>query len=125
LFPEFTEMENNTLTDPSIPERHGAAKKLNCWEFKKCGLGPDGSRINEIGACPVASNKRFDGMNDGKNAGRTCWAIRDTFCDGKVPNILFLKIKTCLTCDFYRLVRKEEGKEFRGIDLVLDKKWFS
>jgi hypothetical protein len=35
------------------------------------------------------------------------------------------KIRKCLACHFYKIVREEEGKEFHGIEIILDKLWYS
>ena len=107
-----------------ISKHKGTANKLNCWEFRKCELGPGGSKVSEMGICPAATGSKLNGVNDGMFGGRACWAVQDTLCDGKIHHFLFLKIKTCLLCDFYKKVRMEEGKDFRGIELIIDKKWF-
>ena len=83
-------------------------KKLNCWEFKKCGRDPWGENVPEFGICPVALEDRADGINAGENAGRACWAIAGTFCGGKIQGTSASKIDTCKNCDFYKLVFKEE-----------------
>ncbi len=119
----MTEIKGN-VTGLLIYQNKATATKLNCWDFRKCELGPGGSKVSEIGICPAATGNKLNGVNDGMFAGRACWAIQDTLCDGKVHHFLFLKIKTCLSCGFYKMVRTEEGKGFRGIDLILDKKWF-
>jgi len=43
----------------------------------------------------------MDGVNDGKNAGRACWAIAGTFSGDEVQVEYACKIKTCLECEFY------------------------
>jgi hypothetical protein len=87
--------------------------KLNCWEVKKCGLGPGGEKTAEKGVCPVAqANLKADGLNNGKNAGRICWAVAGTLCGGKVQGDFASKQATCMWCDFYKLVYKEEGEAF-------------
>ena len=57
---------------------------VNCWEFKKCGRQPGGAKTQELGECPASTNVKADGMNSGKNGGRSCWAIAGTLCGGKV-----------------------------------------
>jgi hypothetical protein len=86
--------------------------KVNCWEFKKCGREPGGPRVPELGVCPAATEVRVDGLNDGTNGGRVCWGIAGTFCGGEVQGSFAAKLNTCLECEFYRLVRKEEGARF-------------
>ena len=90
-----------------------AKKKLNCWEFKKCGRQPGGEHVHDLGICPATEEKRLDGTHEGTNAGRACWVMAGTLCKGEVQGTFARKIANCSICEFYRLVRKEEGKEFR------------
>ncbi len=85
-------------------------KKLNCWEYMKCGREPGGKYAAEFGVCPAAEDVSFDGLNKGKNGGRICWAVGGTFCGGKIQGTFAEKRKSCISCEFYRLVRKEQGK---------------
>lgn len=82
--------------------------KQNCWEFKKCGREPGGSKTIELGLCPAAIDTSANGLNGGKNGGRICWAIAGTFCGGKVQGTFAEKKLTCMACDFYQLVLKQE-----------------
>jgi len=50
-------------------------RKLNCWDFKKCGREPDGENIAECGVCPAATE-------GGDNGGRACWVVAGTSCKG-------------------------------------------
>jgi len=84
-------------------------KKKNCWEFKKCGREPVGRKADELGVCPAAVEKKLDGVHSGKNGGRACWVIVGTMCGGNVQGTFAQKYKNCGVCDFYNLVRKEEG----------------
>ena len=84
-------------------------QKQNCWDFKKCGRQPGGSKTAEFGVCPAAIDAASDGTNSGKNGGRYCWAITGTFCGGKVQGSFAQKQISCMTCDFFKLVR-DEGK---------------
>jgi hypothetical protein len=83
--------------------------KLNCWEFKKCGREPGGSKVADLGACVAASEARTSGANGGRNAGRTCWAIAGTLCGGVVQGSFATKLANCMQCEFYQLVAREEG----------------
>jgi len=83
-------------------------KKKNCWEVMKCGREPGGDRVGELGVCPAAIEKRFDGVQGGKNAGRACWLIAGTMCDGEVTGTFALKYSDCKKCPFYKKVQKEE-----------------
>jgi CRP-like cAMP-binding protein len=86
-----------------------AQPKINCWEFKKCGREPGGRKSSELGICPAAVDKSFDGINRGDNAGRFCWAVAGTFCGGSAQGTFAEKRKSCLSCDFFNKVRCEEG----------------
>ena len=88
-----------------------AQVKLNCWEFKKCGRQPGGDKVKELGVCPAATEVKVDGVNCGKNGGRACWVISGTLCRGVVQGTFAMKEHSCLDCDFYRLVKDEEGKD--------------
>lgn len=82
---------------------------LNCWEFMNCGREPGGNRADELGACPAAVDKSFEGINSGKNGGRICWAVAGTFCDGDIQGSFAEKRKSCIRCDFFKNVQEEEG----------------
>lgn len=86
--------------------------KANCWEIKNCGRQPGGARVSEMGECIASTDKTHDGRNDGKNAGRYCWRVAGTFCEGKVQGDMAAKIMDCVQCDFFRLVKEEEGLIF-------------
>ena len=58
--------------------------KQNCWEIKNCGREPNGEKFKELGSCPASIDTSLDGLNEGKNGGRICWAISGTFCGGDV-----------------------------------------
>ncbi len=86
--------------------------KMNCWEFKNCG--------REAEICPAATELSANGINDGKNGGRTCWVIAGTLCGGRVQGVHAEKISDCMECDFYLLVKKEEGNGFdTAIELAM------
>ncbi len=93
--------------------------KLNCWEFKKCGRHVGGEKVKELGVCPVASERRTDGINGGRNAGRCCWAIAGTLCGGVVQGSFATKAGNCMKCDFYKLVHKEEGSALKKSSEIL------
>lgn len=67
----------------------------------------------ELGVCSAARTTEGDGLNGGKNGGRICWAVAGTFCGGEVQGEFAHKIATCLGCDFFQIVRSEEGGDFR------------
>lgn len=91
--------------------------KTNCWEFKKCGREPGGTKVEQLGICQAAMNIATDGVNGGHNGGRICWAVTGTLCGGKVQGTFARKIANCLLdCEFLRTIMKEEGKR---MDLYL------
>ncbi|KAA3633449.1 MAG: hypothetical protein DWP97_09150 [Calditrichaeota bacterium] len=79
-------------------------KKLNCWEFNNCGREKGGLLVKELGECPVPTEMKYDGQNDGKGAGRACWQLPDSNCLLKKSNT----VKSCLDCQFYKRVQFEE-----------------
>jgi len=81
---------------------------LNCWEFKQCGREPGGLRVEQLGICPVATTTEFSGVNRGKNAGRYCWRVAGTFCEGKVEGFFASGLMSCALCDFYKSVEDTE-----------------
>lgn len=88
-------------------------KKFNCWEFKGC-------EREDINTCLASTEICTNGVNDGKNGGRACWAVVGTHCGGKVQGSFAGKHFDCMGCDFYNHVKKEEGSEFiTGSELVI------
>jgi hypothetical protein len=86
-------------------------QRLNCWEYKKCGFGPN--EFNEANKkCPTVSESKLDGVHNGVKAGRACWVVAGTYCNGTVQGKFAQKYSTCLNCDFYRKVLEEEGSRF-------------
>jgi len=98
-----------------------AMKKLNCWEFNKCGREPGGENTSEMGVCPAAVEVRTDRVNEGQNGGRACWAVAGTLCRGVVDGRFTSKVATCMLCDFYKTVCQEQGDTFQGTAIILDK----
>ena len=83
--------------------------KVNCWDVKQCGRTPGGAKVAELGICPAAEDRSADGVNSGKNAGRICWAVAGTFCGGKKQGTFAEKKMNCMSCEFYKQVKEEEG----------------
>jgi len=83
-------------------------KPLNCWEVKGCGREPGGVNSEEKGVCPASVEKSLDGIHRGDNAGRSCWIIAGTFCDGRVQGTYAEKYNDCEKCDFFQRVMAEE-----------------
>ncbi len=90
------------------------AKRLNCWEFKKCGRQPGGPKVAELGICPAAENTDLDGAHGGKNAGRACWVVAGSLCGGKIQGTYAKKLLNCWRCEFMNKVKKDEEPEPLG-----------
>jgi hypothetical protein len=86
--------------------------KTNCWEYKKCGREIGGIKENDIGICPIVRNYTHSGRNDGKVAGRMCWAIAGTLCHDVIRGTFAMKEISCEQCDFFELVKSEERDKF-------------
>jgi hypothetical protein len=67
-----------------VDSKEKKTKKLQCWEFKKCGHERDGK-------CPAIT----------QHAGRSCWLVAGTLCGGKATGIFAQKIGDCTQCEFY------------------------
>ncbi len=86
-------------------------KRQNCWEYRNCGREPGGKEADDFGICPAASDNSYNGINGGKNGGRICWAVSGTLCEGKTQGSYVDKRADCMTCPFFKLVRKDEGRK--------------
>jgi protein phosphatase len=84
-------------------------KKINCWEYMKCGRHPGGDKVDKLGLCPAATDPIYDGFNQGDSAGRACWIVSGTFCDGKIQGSFADKQDSCKNCAFYKKIHAEEG----------------
>lgn len=87
----------------------GEAKK-NCWEYQDCGRELGGKRAYELGVCPASTYIWLDGFHGGRNAGRACWIVAGTMCNGEVRGTFAEKHKSCGKCEFYNMVKAEEGE---------------
>jgi hypothetical protein len=67
-------------------------KKIQCWEFKKCGQEKDGK-------CPAAFQR----------AGRSCWLVAGPLCGGEVQGVYAQKLPNCKLCDFYIQIKKGDS----------------
>ena len=91
----------------------------NCWQVMKCGREPGGARCEELGVCRAATETRCDGVNGGVNAGRACWAVAGTLCGDNCSALLSGEVSDCLTCPFYRRIRKEQGSDFANLSRII------
>lgn len=78
-----------------------------------CGREPGGSRVDESGPCPAATETRLDGVNGGRNAGRICWVVAGTYCGGMAAGSCTRKYRVCMNCPFFARVEAEEGDAFQ------------
>lgn len=88
--------------------------RLNCWQFMGCKFNNNFINIrmlnnNDSETCPVLFNEKYNGINNGLNAGRICWLVLNTRCYGYLQKDYCQKIMICSTCEFYNLVKEEES----------------
>lgn len=95
--------------------------KINCWEFKKCGREPGGSKARELGICSAATETLMDGEHGGHNAGRSCWVVAGTLCKGEIQGSFASKFRECEMCDFYKKVLDEEFPAFKYSNTLLQR----
>ena len=84
-------------------------RKLNCWEYMKCGRELGGKKVKVLGVCPVATHPYADGINEGINAGRICWAVVGSYSLYNLKGPCTGQSHLCFECDFHRKVLEEEG----------------
>ena len=94
-------------------------RKLNCWEFKKCGKHLGGEKVLTLGLCPAVLEISLDGVHGGDFGGRACWVLEGTICKGDIQGNFAEKQKECEKCDFYAHVKKQEGDNFSPIAALL------
>ena len=88
---------------------------MNCWEFMQCERQFGGEKASELGICPAAIDTTLNQVNGGINAGRCCWKVAGTLCNGEVQGTPAQKLTTCIECEFFKKVQDEEGKNFMFI----------
>ena len=114
-------MKSAVLNAPAREAAKRSERKLNCWEYKKCGRQPQGPHVKELGLCPASVELSLDEVHEGTNAGRACWIVSGTLCKGLIQGTFAQKYTNCEVCDFYRLVRTEEGPNFVYSSVLLAK----
>jgi len=77
----------------------------------KCGRELGGEKVAKRGICPAVIDISADGLNDGKNGGRICWAVAGTLCMEKMQGLFAKKLLSCSSCNFFKTVKKETGIE--------------
>jgi hypothetical protein len=93
----------------------------NCWEATSCGREPGGRKVGELGICPASLEKSVNGCNGGTNGGRACWAIPGTFCGGEIQHFETQKWGSCRRCSFFWQVQREEGPNYTGVGLIMER----
>jgi hypothetical protein len=96
----------------SISRRLFVSEYQNCWEYEQCGREPFGRNVKEQGVCPAAIETKLNGVHGGTNAGRACWVVAGTLCQGEVQGVFARKYMTCQECDFYKKVQQENYTDF-------------
>jgi hypothetical protein len=97
--------------------------KLNCWEFRNCGMEPGGIFSKIHGECPVPKLMKYDGINGGTGAGRICWTLNSA--NSKTGAMICRNNRiSCLHCEFYLRVQGEESPitANKSIDETTDRK---
>jgi hypothetical protein len=92
--------------------QQGSNKKVNCWEYMKCNKESSGRSAQDSNVCPASTDWRLHGMHGGENAGRACWVVAGTICNGQVQGLFAQKHKNCGSCVFYKKVKDEEADNF-------------
>ena len=77
-------------------------------------------RVAALGLCPAATTTAVEGINHGRAGGRVCWAIAGTFCDGVVQGTAAQKGESCMKCEFFRTVVREEGRNIASGQAIRD-----
>ncbi len=95
--------------------------RKNCWEHKQCGRQKGGVHEHDLGVCPAASENRLDGVHGGMNAGRACWVVAGTLCQGTVQGTFANKYAGCNVCDFYGEVKRREYPAFQLSMVLLER----
>jgi signal transduction histidine kinase len=88
-------------------------RKVNCWEDRGCGRGPDGPLADRLGVCPAAADTTCDGANGGTNGGRLCWAVVGARCEAAGREAPAQGGRPCPACSFFLRVKYEEGCHFQ------------
>lgn len=86
-----------------------------------CKREPLGEKAQEMGVCPATMERRLDTVHGGKNAGRSCWAVAETLCEGSRQGTFTQKYEDCKRCYFYHAVKAEEGMHYMPSIILLSK----
>ena len=81
-----------------------------------------GEKAKLSGACPASAAFQLNNKHGGIAAGRACWVIENTYCNGKFQGTYGEKIGMCQKCEFFYQVRKEEGEKYVQVKNLLIKR---
>jgi hypothetical protein len=81
-----------------------------------------GKKVKFSGVCPASQAYYLNSVHDGIAAGRACWVVENTLCDGQVQGTFANKISMCQKCSFFYQVRKEEGEKYVSTKELLIKR---
>lgn len=87
------------------------ATKINCWDFKNCARNGHDKCAKEAVVCPAFSETVLNGINGGKNGGRSCWLIPGTVCGSRIQRSFAARSLVCRFCNFKRFVLSEENPD--------------
>lgn len=94
---------------------------MNCWEYMKCGREEGGRNTKSLGVCIASVEKKVDGVNDGTNGGRCCWALVGTLCENRIQGTFAQKMFSCLNCEFHKIVwREQKSHNFLRVNEIKD-----
>jgi len=71
-------------------------------------MEPGGLFSKIYGVCPIPLTMKYDGINGGRGAGRTCWMVVNKSAE-KGPFICRNNRQSCYHCEFYKRVHSEEN----------------
>lgn len=86
--------------------------KTNCWNYINCGRELGGAQVKKYDVCPVLQYRAYHQVNHGYMSGRYCWKIVGTLQNNHIRCSYAEKLGDCILCDFFKLVKKEEGADF-------------
>jgi len=103
-----------------VQKKAGAhAAKINCWDYKNCGRTIKDRNAKAPAICPAFSHTALNGINGGKNGGRSCWLIPGTLCGRRIQRSCVTKSLACSLCDFKRFVLREGNPDCMVSDAFL------
>ncbi len=84
-----------------------------------CRKNVSGFTSDEFGVCPAVTCKALNGVHGGINGGRACWMVTGTMCGDKIQGSYQYKAENCSQCEFFLLVKMQEGNKFVQPEILL------